>query len=164
MTRTNLHRLTVPQLRQLCGERGLPKYQSAGIRLRKADLINQLDNSMKSSTYRVLPAYEKIKVGNGARKWRTTLNGIKVLSAAYQEYEILKMIDDSIRYADPANPSKTYKTKIAARKAVQQRLIDESNRIDRKIEETKSRSRRRWMTQQEIDGRFRTGGFVASVN
>ena len=46
MTRRELEALTVPALRALAGEKGLPKYQRRGRRLRKADLVTQLAEVM----------------------------------------------------------------------------------------------------------------------
>jgi len=42
--------LTVPELRELCGKRGLPKYQSKGRRLKKADLVRQLEANDGTAT------------------------------------------------------------------------------------------------------------------
>lgn len=47
--------MTVPELRNECRRLGLPVYQRAGRRLRKADLIRQIRRH-ESATYRVAPA------------------------------------------------------------------------------------------------------------
>lgn len=41
-------KMTVPQLRAECKERGLPCYQHKGTRLRKADLISQLTKARRA--------------------------------------------------------------------------------------------------------------------
>ena len=137
MTHQELTQLTVPELRGLAGEYGLPKYQRAGKRLVKADLVEQLMTAT-TATYRVQPANEPITVSNGARKWRYNDHGDRVLSAAYCEYEVLKVIGSdsdplAVRFADPADPSRTWASRYTARDAVARRLLRE-----RQAEQAKS--------------------------
>ena len=91
MTRNELAKMTVPELRAMCGDCSLPKYQHRGRRLRKADLVAQLLDVIEP-TYQLLPKTELVVVGNGARKWRYTDHGDRVLSTAYISYDVLRVI------------------------------------------------------------------------
>ena len=127
---------------------------------------------MPEPVYRILPAIEIIKVSNGARKYRTTDRGDRVLSAAYTEYSILRIVgteDDpsEVRYADPSNPAVSWRSRYRARQAVQERLIHERNKQHANGQgpgerRTASKARRRVPTQSELDSRW-AGSHAASM-
>ena len=173
MTRRQLELLTVPELRRRCGEHGLRKYQHKGQRLRKADLIEQLA-AASEMVYRVQPVTELVTVGNGARKWRVTEDGRRLQSAAYTEYIVLRIIgteDDptEVRYADPSEPDRSWKSRYRARQAIQERLIRErnsrqANGPSRKERVTTGRRRRQVVSQQLLDSRGRRGGLMVGFS
>ena len=129
MSKSELSRMTVKELRELCGRHGLPKYQWAGKRLVKADLVAQLADTTEP-TYRVAPVSELVTVSNGAMKWRETDHGDRVKSAGYVEYQVLRVIgtDDDpteVRYADPVDSSRSWRSRYTARDTVARRLVRE---------------------------------------
>ena len=166
MTRRELTRLTVTQLRELSGQNNLPKYQHHSRRLRKADLVEQLADAMEP-TYRVLPQSDLVAVGNGARKWRYTDHGDRVLSAGYVEYQVLRVIGTEsdpteIRYADPEEPEQSWRSRYRARDAVARRLVSE--RQARTSAPTKQ-PRKRWKapSQRMLDSRWGGGHAVRAA-
>ena len=173
MTRRQLELLTVPELRRRCGEHGLRKYQHKGQRLRKADLIEQLAAAIEL-VYRVQPVTELVTVSNGAKKWRVTEDGRRVQSAAYAEYQVVKVIgtDDNpceARFADPAEPDRTWRSKYRARRAVQERLCHEQNARQALSHYSQDRcpaggARRSVPSQEQLDSRGRRGGLMVGFS
>ena len=166
MSKSELSRMTVKELRELCGRHGLPKYQRAGKRLVKADLVAQLADSSES-TYRVAPVSELVSVSNGARKWRETDHGDRILSAGYVEYKVLRIIGTEqdpteVRYADPADPGRSWRSKYRARDAVARRELTESQA--RTSAPTKQ-PRKRWKapSQRMLDSRWAGGRVITAA-
>ena len=140
-----LQALTVPQLRQLAGKHGLPKYQHNGRRLRKADLIRLLAAAIAPVYAVEVGCYPETYVGPG-----------------HVEHTIEQVRDHRDRvlgYCDPQNRKQVYRLRKSAYVAVCRRLIDEKNAAQAEAFYARQKAgkkcpRKRVWSQREIDSQW----------
>lgn len=165
MTKTQLNKKTVTQLRALCGQRGLPKYQSRGRRLRKADLVKQLlaPSAVLQPTEEVYGVESTtthyVKLGpKGVRKYRQTSTGVVVKSPAWRLFEVMVIVDHETgakRYADPVDPDTTWSRPYPARDAVARRILAAELAKPKKPAKKQPKLKRRVLSQRELDSMWR---------